>query len=80
MYFVYYFSNFKNAIKYLDDHYNSNFKWVNVNGGCNFFVDASYRHPIYLLKTYIFQKHFTSMTRFKKSITFVLLCLLLEQV
>ena len=80
MYFVYYFTNFKNANKYLDDHYESNFKWVDVNGRCNFFVGASYRHPIYLLKTYIFQKHFTSMTRFKKSITFVLLCLLLEQV
>ena len=30
----------------LDNHYNSNFKWVNVKGKCNYFVDASYRHRL----------------------------------
>ena len=28
----------------LDDHYNSNFQWVDVNGRCSKLVDASYRH------------------------------------
>ena len=28
----------------LDDHYNSNFRWVDVKGRCNYFVDASYHH------------------------------------
>ena len=26
------------------DHYNSNLKWVDVNGRCNYSVDASYLH------------------------------------
>ena len=29
----------------------STFKWVDVNGGCNLFVYASYHHPEYNLIT-----------------------------
>ena len=32
----------------LDDHYNSNFKWVDVKGRCNYFLDASYHHLTFL--------------------------------
>ena len=28
----------------LDDHHNSNFEWVDVNGRYSQFVDASYSH------------------------------------
>ena len=29
----------------LEDHYNSNFEWVGLNGRYSYFVDALYRHP-----------------------------------
>ena len=36
---------FLDTFSILDNHFNSNFKWGDVNGRCYYFVDASYRHP-----------------------------------
>ena len=35
---------FYETFSILDDHCNSNLRWVEVNGRCNYFVDASYPH------------------------------------
>ena len=35
---------FYETFSILDDHYNFHLKWVDVNGRCNYFVGASYRH------------------------------------